>query len=280
MLEEMKSSDPSGRLTFEVSTPIERAAGRCMGCFSVAMVVVGTSAILTPFKSGGASIGKTFIAAAAWFGAIYLLYRLYISINCYYVVDQAGKQLLYHFGAVLIEYEDPIAAFDDIVGVGLVVHPIERGQAVVIGLRNGRLQRISDFCHTSMLEPAKRFANLLSVPFFPGKADSAPHIRDGKMILGAMNAKEWQQSFEDAQSWVLTVLLFPMGCMTFAFLLMAIMIGLGLGEDTRRKTPSKSPFAGYRYLPGTAPVAPKVAPIAPRGSQGGSRRGNRRGKRR
>lgn len=163
-------ADDLGRFLLDLHTPVERTVGRMFGCFTKLAVAISIVLFISVMGSDSGGIAKL-LRIAGLFMMTGFFFHCKRNIDCYYVLDDVGGQLLYHFSAIMIVSEDPVANLEDVAGVGVSYAGRNSGSgadswAVVFCLSDGRIIRVSDFFeHTDQVNAiASDVAELIKVP--------------------------------------------------------------------------------------------------------------------
>ena len=163
-------ADDLGRFVLDLETPAEKTVGRILGCFTKIAAVVAFFLMIAMMSSDAGSFAKLarIIGLALVVGFFWQCWR---NVDCYYVLDDTGGQLLYHFSAVMIVSEDPVANLEDIVGIGVTYggSSPKTGmptRALVFCHADGRVIRVSDFLESlqHVNQIAESVAALIKVP--------------------------------------------------------------------------------------------------------------------
>lgn len=208
--------DELGRFILDVYTPAERIMGRTFGCLTwlsgfVALALLGT------VMGGDFGLISKLLRIAGLVMIVGFFYRCRQNIDCYYVLDEVGGQLLYHFSAIMIVAEDPVADLENVCGIGVSYtgHKISLGTgtwAVFFCLSDGRLIRVSNFFeHPDPANTiAKKVAELIKIPLLtcnPGEKKMVA-VTNGLMIHKAVDSLLSVESKDKA-----------VGCLTALFIL-------------------------------------------------------------
>ncbi len=155
-------TDNLGRYILDLKTPLEKSFGKVFGCFGIILLILAPFLFISILQNDFGILSKLLrlIGLILLVGFFNFCRK---SIDCYYVLDAVGGQMLYHFSAILMVSEDPIANIENINGVG-VTHGGYDSYAVVVCCDNGKLIRISDFISVSEANSiATKIADLLDI---------------------------------------------------------------------------------------------------------------------
>lgn len=167
--------DESGRHLLDLQTTAEKTLGRVLGCLGAVILFPGLVII---FEILGDSTGFFFkllrIAAVLFVLGSFNYFRK--SVDCYYILDEVGGQLLYHFSAMMMVSEDPVANIENIIGVGATYTGGGR-YAVVFCCDDGRIVRVSDFIPLHEANAiCEQILGLIDVPVIYADAQKANAI--------------------------------------------------------------------------------------------------------
>lgn len=165
-------ADDLGRFILDLHTPAEKTIGKMFGCFYKLAVFMTIILVLTVLDNDSGIIAKL-LRIMGLFLLTGFFFHCRRSIDCYYVLDDVGGQLLYHFSAIMIVSEDPVANLDDVVGIGVTYSGTSSTSradtwAVVFCMSDGKIIRVSDFLELPERANAiaAELAELLKVPSF------------------------------------------------------------------------------------------------------------------
>lgn len=233
-------ADDLGRFILDVHTPAERTIGKMFGCFTW---IAG----FTAFALFGAVMGGEFgilSKLARIVGLIIVVvffYQCRKNIDCYYVLDDVGGQLLYHFSAIMIVSEDPVANLEDVAGIG-VSYAGEKASAsigswaVFFCMFDGRQIRVSDFLdHPDQANAiASDIAELIKVPFLTCNYGERKVVvvENGRLTQKIHNSLISSVSKDRATGCLMTLFVIPYAFWpTLTFLILAFMIASGASEE-------------------------------------------------
>jgi len=166
--------DDDGRLILDIQTPVEKSVGRTLGWLTILFGILSVGSILQILESDAWLFAKVFRMAGLLL-VIGFFYYCWKNVDCYYVLDEAGGQLLYHFSAIIMVSEDPVANLEDVAGIGVAWPGRSEYDcyAAYICLYDGRTIRISDSFEDSIManETGRELAEYLQKPFLPAKTD-------------------------------------------------------------------------------------------------------------
>ena len=230
--------DDLGRYILDIETPAEATVGKMFGCMSSCMGA-GAALVTLSFllRGSGLPFTQDFIRTFAVLYATGLLIYCWKNIDCYYVLDPAGGQLLYHFSALLIVAEDPVANVEDVAGIGVsYTSGAVSGNykyALFICINDGRTIRISDdtHIHDSLNDVGCSLAKILEVPFIQLKSpdNSVVVFRDGELRreksgLVSSKVKDWGASL-GLVIFIVPYIFIP----TFVIMILAMTVGTNPG---------------------------------------------------
>ncbi|NCB40852.1 MAG: hypothetical protein EOM80_19020, partial [Erysipelotrichia bacterium] len=218
-------ADDLGRFVLDLETPVEKTVGRMFGCFSKIAVVVASFMLLSLLSSDLGLLSK--LAHIVGLVVVVGFFRqCQKNIDCYYVLDNVGGQLLYHFSAIMIVSEDPVANLEDVVGVGVTCGG-GRAWALVFCHADGRIIRVSDFVETpeKLNSLAESVSELIKVPCLPARANERQVIvvENGSMKSKIDDALISSVSREKAAGCLMSLFVLP-----YAFYPALIMLMLPL----------------------------------------------------
>jgi len=193
------NADDLGRFVLDLETPLEKTAGKALGCVAGLMLFLFIL-VAGEFWHSDASLLARLGGIVFFFLLTLFSFYLWKSLDCFYVLDDVGGQLLYHFSAFLLVSEDPVANLEDIIGIG-VTSTSDNSCAVVIGLAEGTILRGSDFLpmgkRTFANTLASSLAELIKVPVLTLGDGETSHlaVESGKLTkaMGRMLASSATQ---------------------------------------------------------------------------------------
>ena len=173
-------NDNLGRYILDLDTPAEKSFGRVFGCFTRLTAVI---AFFMAFAILGAEMGiiTKLLRIFGLVSLVYIFNYFRSQIDCYYVLDVVGGQFLYHFSALMMVSEDPVANIEDIAGIGVTYSGNEK-YAIVLCLIDGKIIRVSDYSNRyfELNATVEAFADILKVPCHCAETD-------GKKIIAVEN---------------------------------------------------------------------------------------------
>ncbi len=218
-------ADDLGRFVLDLETPVEKTVGRMFGCFSKIAVVMSVFFLLTLLSSDFGLLSK-FARIVGLVVVVGFFRHCRQNIDCYYVLDDVGGQLLYHFSAIMIVSEDPVANLEDIIGIGVTCGG-GRSWALVFCHADGRIIRVSDFIETpeKLNSLAESVSELIKVPCLPARDNERKVIvvENGSMKSKIDESLISSESREKASGCLMSIFLLP-----YAFYPALIMLVLPL----------------------------------------------------
>jgi len=253
-------ADDLGRFLLDLHTPVERTVGRMFGCFTKLAVVVSIALFLSVMGSDSGGIAKLLrIAGLVMMTGFF--FHCKRNIDCYYVLDDVGGQLLYHFSAIMIVSEDPVANLEDVAGVGVSYAGRSSGSgadswAVVFCLSDGRIIRVSDFFeHTDQVNAiASDVAELIKAPCATCNYGERKIIalENGRMIQKKDDSYVSSVSKDQAAGCLVGLLVAPYAFYpTLIVLLLGFMIVGGVKTDNNIEYYREQDKYGYIEADGT-----------------------------
>ncbi len=222
-------ADNLGRFILDLQTPAEKTVGRVVGCFSKLAMVCGPFILISLLSSDFGFFSKFFrIGGLALVVAFFYYCRR--TIDCYYVLDDVGGQLLYHFSAILMVSEDPVANIEDVIGIGVTFSGND-SYAVIFCLADGKTVRVTNFISLHEANQiAEEIARIVNLPCMPAEqGERVSIVVENQKMLKKAGAKFVTSSSVSTASGCLAMfflapyILFP----TMAVYMFAMMIVTG-----------------------------------------------------
>lgn len=279
-------ADDLGRFILDVHTPAERTIGRMFGCFTWIAAFMAF-ALFGAVMGGDFGILSKLARIVGLVIVVAFFYQCRKNIDCYYVLDDVGGQLLYHFSAIMIVSEDPVANLEDVAGIG-VSYAGEKASssvgswAVFFCMFDGRQIRVSDFFdHPDLANAiASDIAQLVKVPFLTCNYGERKIVvvENGKLTQKIDDSLISSVSKDRATGCFMTLFIIPYAFWpTLAFLILAFMIASGASEERNIEYYREQRDYGYVEIDGT--VLPKLERRRGKKSSGNSSRHDSRNKR-
>ncbi len=233
-------ADDLGRFVLDLETPAEKTIGRMLGCFAKIAAVVAFFMLLGLMSSDAGAFAK--LARIAGLALVVgFFWQCWRNVDCYYVLDDVGGQLLYHFSAVMIVSEDPVANLEDIVGIGVTYGgpSPKTGMttwALVFCHADGRVIRVSDFLEAQQQvnQIAENVAALIKVPCLPARAGerNVIAVENGAMVSIEDDSFISSVTSERATGCLVGLFVFPFTFYPALFMLMLpLMVISGKGTE-------------------------------------------------
>lgn len=233
-------ADNLGRFVLDLHTPAERTIGRMFGCFTWLSGIIALT-LFSSVMGGDFGILSKLLRIAGLVMVVGFFYRCRRDIDCYYLLDNVGGQLLYHFSAIMIVSEDPVANLEDVAGIGVSYtgKKISLGTgswAVFFCLSDGNLIRVSDFLgHTDKANAiATEIAELIKVSLLTCDHGSRKvvAVENGQMIQKTDDSFVSSISKDNATGCLMAIFIIPYAFWpTLIVLFLAFSIASGSGED-------------------------------------------------
>ncbi|MBU1106029.1 MAG: hypothetical protein KKB51_05115 [Candidatus Riflebacteria bacterium] len=233
-------ADDLGRFILDVHTPAEKTIGRMFGCFTWLSGIIAFM-LFGAVMGGDFGLWSKLLRIAGLVMVVGFFYRCRRNIDCYYVLDNIGGQLLYHFSAIMIVSEDPVANLEDVAGIGVSytgkkISLSASSWAVFFCLSDGNLIRVSDFFEHS--DPANAIAaevaELIKVPLLTCNHDDQKvvAVENGQMIQKTDDSFVSSVGKDRAAGCLMAIFITPYAFWpTLIVLILAFTIVSGSSED-------------------------------------------------
>lgn len=260
-------ADDLGRFILDLQTPAEKTIGKMFGCFSKLAVALAIIVLINILSDDSGILSKL----ARTVGII--LFTGFFShcrrtIDCYYVLDDVGGQLLYHFSAIMIVSEDPVANLDDVVGIGVNYSGTSSTSradtwAVVFCLSDGKIIRVSDFLELPERANAiaAELAELLNVPLAtcnPGERKIVA-VENGLMIQKTDDSFISSVSKDRAAGCLMKLFVLPYAFWPTMIIFMLAFFIVG-GGSTDNNIEYYREMNNYAYIDADGNLLPQLTP--------------------